>query len=159
MIDTDSPRSSSSDTVRQFASLFAELGDTCATHTLHAYREKTAQAQCDAQCEPRAHACSNAVRKSNACNGEGGDERGGIGDFDIGGDIGRSGGERGGDCLRVERSGDSVRIARGDNRFDVGGACGSSGLPLFSRPFPDERLGLRSCLAPCFRGVNGSATR
>ena len=107
------------------------------------------------------------MRKSNdACIGEGGN----IGDIDIGGDIGRSGGERGGDCLRTERSGDSVRIARGDNRFDVGddcdssgfdvgGACGSSGLPLFSRPFPDERLGLRSCLAPCFRGVNGSATR
>ena len=91
---------------------------------------------------------SGDERGGYAANGEL-DERGGDSAI-LGGDIGRSGDERGGDGLR---------ISRGDNGFDVGGACGSSGLPLFSRPFPDERLGLRSCLAPCFRGVNGSATR
>ena len=63
-------------------------------HLRHTHREKTAQAQCDAQCEPRAHTSPNASRKSNAANGEG-DERGGDSAI-LGGDIGRSGDERGG---------------------------------------------------------------
>ena len=114
------------------------------THTLRTFREKTAQAQCDAQCGPRADTFSNVLRKSNAANGEG-DERGGDSL------IGRSGDERGG-----ERGGDGpLRIWRGGNDDDVFGACG---LPLFSRPFPDDRLGLRSRLTPSFCGVDGSAT-